>query len=49
MLEISEDAVGALVQMGPLRVTAEETDDGVELRFDVATEPHEGDAVVERD
>ncbi len=49
MLEISEDAVGALVQMGPLRVTAEETDDGVELQIDDATEPHEGDEVVERD
>ena len=48
MLEISEDAVDALAQMGPLRVTAEETDDGVELQIDDATEPQEGDEVVER-
>ena len=49
MLEIDEDAVGALSQMGALRVTAQETDDGVELQIDDATEPAEGDAVVERD
>jgi Fe-S cluster assembly iron-binding protein IscA len=49
MLELSEDAVGALREMGPLRVTAEETDDGVELQIDDAEEPQEGDEVVERD
>jgi Fe-S cluster assembly iron-binding protein IscA len=48
MLEIDDDAVQALSEMGPLRVTAEETDDGVELQIDDATEPHEGDEVVER-
>ena len=32
-----------------LRITAEETDDGVELQIDDATEPEEGDEVVERD
>jgi Fe-S cluster assembly iron-binding protein IscA len=47
MLEIAEDAVAPLTQMGPLRVTAEETDDGVELQIDDATEPHDGDEIVE--
>ena len=49
MLQIDDDAVGALTEMGPLRVTAEEAEDGVELQLDDATEPHEGDEVVERD
>jgi Fe-S cluster assembly iron-binding protein IscA len=49
MLEIDDDAVAALAEMGPLRVTGEETDDGVELQIDDATEPHEGDEIVERD
>jgi Fe-S cluster assembly iron-binding protein IscA len=49
MLEIHEDAVEALKGMGGLRITAVETDDGVELQIDDATEPHEGDEVVERD
>jgi Fe-S cluster assembly iron-binding protein IscA len=49
MLEIDEDAVTALTEMGPLRVTAQETDDGVELQIDDAESPHEGDAIVERD
>jgi Fe-S cluster assembly iron-binding protein IscA len=30
-------------------VTAEETEDGMELQLDDATEPQEGDEVVERD
>jgi len=49
MLEIHEDAVEALKGMGALRITAEESDDGVELQIDDATEPHEGDQIVERD
>jgi Fe-S cluster assembly iron-binding protein IscA len=49
MLQIADDAVEALTQIGPLRVTAEETDDGVELQIDEATEPQEGDEVVERE
>jgi Fe-S cluster assembly iron-binding protein IscA len=48
MLQIGDDAVEALTQIGPLRVTAEDTDDGVELQLDEATEPHDGDEVVER-
>ena len=49
MLQIADDAVEALAQIGPLRVTAEEVEDGVELQIDDASEPHEGDEVVERD
>ena len=48
MLELSDEAVTALAEIGPLRVTAEETDDGVELQIDEATEPQAGDEVVER-
>ncbi|HZP73629.1 MAG TPA: hypothetical protein VFA97_09660 [Gaiellaceae bacterium] len=48
MLEIDEEAVAALSQMGALRVTAQEDGDGVELQIDDATEPQEGDQVVER-
>jgi Fe-S cluster assembly iron-binding protein IscA len=49
MLEIREDAVDALKGMGAVRITAQETDEGVELQIDDATDPHEGDEVVERD
>ena len=50
MLEIHEDAVEPLKGMGTaLRITAQETDDGVELQIDDATEPQDGDEVVERD
>ena len=50
MLEIHEDAVEPLKGMGnALRITAQETDDGVELQIDDASEPQEGDEVVERD
>jgi Fe-S cluster assembly iron-binding protein IscA len=49
MLQIADGAVEALTEMGPLRVTAEETEDGMELQLDDATEPQEGDEVVERD
>jgi Fe-S cluster assembly iron-binding protein IscA len=48
MLQIDEDAVDALTQIGSLRITAEETDEGVELQIDEAPEPKEGDEVVER-
>jgi iron-sulfur cluster assembly protein len=49
MLQIDDDAVEALTQIGPLRVTAQEADDGVEIQIDEASEPQEGDEVVERD
>ena len=49
MLQIDDDAVEALAQIGGLRITAEETDEGVELQIDEATAPQEGDEVVERE
>jgi len=49
MLQIGDDAVDALTQIGSLRISAEETEDGVELQIDDVTEPNEGDEVVERE
>lgn len=49
MLQIDDEAVEALTQIGALRITAEETDDGIELQIDEVTEPLEGDQVVERE
>jgi Fe-S cluster assembly iron-binding protein IscA len=49
MLEIDEDAIEALKGMGALRITGEESDDGVELQIDDATGPQVGDETVERD
>jgi Fe-S cluster assembly iron-binding protein IscA len=49
MLQIDDEAVEALKSTGSLRVTAEETDDGVEIQIDEAGEVREGDEVVERD
>ena len=49
MLEIHDAAVEPLKGMGALRITAQETDDGVALQIDDATEPQLGDEVVERD
>ena len=49
MLQIDDAAVEALKEIGALRITAEETDEGVELQIDEVTEPVEGDEVVERD
>ena len=49
MLVIDEAAVQPLAEMGALRITAEETDDGVELQIEEATAPGDGDEVVERD
>ena len=49
MLEIHDDAVEPLKGMGGLRITAKDTGDGIELQIDDATEPNEGDEVVERD
>jgi hypothetical protein len=47
MLQIAEDAVEPLAGLGPIRITAEEVDGEVELSIDDATEPAEGDEVVE--
>ena len=49
MLEIAEDAVAALKEMGALRITAEEVDEEVEIAIEDATEPLDGDETVERD
>jgi hypothetical protein len=47
MLKIDEDAVGALEQIGTIRITAEEVDGETEISIDEATEPVEGDEVIE--
>ncbi|HEY8704071.1 MAG TPA: hypothetical protein VIL98_04895 [Gaiellaceae bacterium] len=49
MLQIAEDAVEALKQIGGLRITAEDVDGEVEISIEDATEPAEGDQIVERD
>ena len=49
MLQIAEEAVEPLKQMGALRITAEEIDGEVEISIEDATEPAEGDQIVERD
>jgi Fe-S cluster assembly iron-binding protein IscA len=49
MLEIAQDAVDALKEMGAIRITAEEVGEELELSIANADEPGEGDAVVERD
>ena len=48
MLQLTEEAVEALQQIGTIRITAEEVDGDVELSIDDATEPAEGDQVVEQ-
>ena len=49
MLQISEEAVDALKELGAIRITAEEVDEELELSIENAQEPSEGDEVVERD
>jgi hypothetical protein len=48
MLQIDEDAVEALAGLGAIRITGEEVDGEIELSIDDATEPDEGDEVVEQ-
>jgi Fe-S cluster assembly iron-binding protein IscA len=48
MLQIDEEAVDALAGLGAIRITGEEVDGEVELSIDDATEPAEGDEIVER-
>ncbi len=48
MLVIAEDAVDALAGLGAIRITGEASDGEVELSIEDATEPTEGDEVVER-
>lgn len=47
MLQIDAEAVAALREIGTIRITAEDVDGDVELSIDEATEPEEGDEVVE--
>ena len=48
MLQIDDEAVAALAQIGTIRITADEVDGEVEISIDEATDPSEGDEVVER-
>ena len=49
MLQIDDEAVAALAQIGTIRITAEEVDGEVEISIDEASEPSDGDEVIERD
>ena len=49
MLQIDDNAVDALKQIGTIRITAEDVDGDVEISIDEATAPTDGDEVVERD
>ena len=48
MLQIDDEAVAALEQIGTIRITAEEVDGEVEIAIDEATDPSEGDEVIEQ-
>ncbi len=48
MLQIDDEAVAALAQIGTIRITAEEVEGEVEISIDEASEPSEGDEVIER-
>ena len=48
MLQIDDEAVAALAQIGTIRITAEEVDGEVEISIEEASEPSDGDEVVER-
>jgi Fe-S cluster assembly iron-binding protein IscA len=47
MLQIDDEAVAALAQIGTIRITADEVDGEVEISIDEASEPSEGDEVIE--
>ena len=49
MLQLTEEAVEALKQMGTIRITAAEVDGDVEISIDEATDPTEGDEVIDQD
>jgi Fe-S cluster assembly iron-binding protein IscA len=49
MLQIDDAAVAALEQIGTIRISAEEVGDETEISIDEATEPHQGDEVLETD
>ncbi len=48
MLQIDDEAVAALGELGTIRITAEDVDGDVEISIDEASEPSEGDEVIER-
>jgi len=47
MLQIDDEAVAALAQIGTIRITADEVDGEVEISIDEASEPSEGDEVID--
>ena len=49
MLQIDDNAVDALKQIGTIRISAEEVDGDVEVSIDEATAPGDDDEVIERD
>jgi len=49
MLQIDDDAVAALIEIGTIRISAHEVEGDVELEIDEATEAVEGDEVIERE
>jgi Fe-S cluster assembly iron-binding protein IscA len=49
MLQISDEAVDALRQLGTLRIRGVEADGDIELEIEDASEPVVDDVVVERD
>jgi Fe-S cluster assembly iron-binding protein IscA len=49
MLQIAEDAVDGLKELGAIRITGEEAGDELELSIENVEEPSEGDEIVERD
>jgi Fe-S cluster assembly iron-binding protein IscA len=49
MLQIDEDAVEPLSTIGAIRISGDEVEGEVELSIDDASEPADGDEVIERD
>jgi Fe-S cluster assembly iron-binding protein IscA len=47
MLQIDDEAVAALEQIGTIRISAEEVDGETEISIDEATQPAAGDEVIE--
>jgi iron-sulfur cluster assembly protein len=48
MLQIDDEAAVALGEIGSIRISADEVDGKVEISIDEASEPVEGDEVIER-
>ncbi|HUZ82783.1 MAG TPA: hypothetical protein VMU73_11115 [Gaiellaceae bacterium] len=47
MLQIDDEAIAALAEIGAIRITAEEVGGDVEISIDDASAPSEGDEVIE--